>query len=476
MKTLIKINTYIYILFIFFLPFTAFGQMYKYIGVWSQNGSLIFLFFGILLNSIIYYLEYKTLKINRYVITFIIFIIAMYISTLIMSIYFYYFNIVNDIKIIKDSIFKLHTLAWILLSFYYVYSYIQTKKDIIVTLKTLLVSLLFLVFYGYIQIYSIYNSESMVFNIYMKLQKILNYSWIEMVEGYNLIPQILLHKRVILTNQEPSITAYALQTIFFPFLIASIIFKTSIFKDHYMANILLFIITLPILIFTFSSAGFIVLVIQLVIFSILIFYFDSTNIKRKIYILLITFFLMLIVFIFMTTQTFRINLEVALKKILMSGSGEGSAATRYGTIIAGIKEFIDFPVFGVGLGNSKYFLANYIPQWALNSELITYIQTKFALVPRSLWVRILCETGIFGTIPLVYFIVTLTRSYIFELKKSNNKFVLFLVCSYIIYIISFFFHGFNLVAFFLVFQWAMLGFFVSAIDIIHHEAKPGIKT
>jgi len=354
------------------------------------------------------------------------------------------------------------------MSFYYPFSFINNKKDIIFTLKTLYASLLFILAYGYIQIYSLFATDSIIFQIYMYFQKILNYGWIEMTNNYNLVPQIHMINRIILTNQEPSIAAYVLQTLFYPFLLSSILVSVNIIKNKKrIFELILFILSIPVLIFTFSSAGFVVLLFQLLLVIIMLLYFTKKDIKRYSYFFLLFIFVSLILAIFiMRHDTLYLNTRTAIDKIFISGPGEGSAETRYGTIIAGLKEFLHFPLLGVGLGNSKYFFNQFIPDWALNSEVLSYITTKHALTPRSMWIRLLAETGIIGIFPFLFFIFTIIKNYLSLIKKSNrNKYNEFLFCSFFIFLLAFFIHGFNVPSFFIVFQWTLLGFFAVSYEI-----------
>jgi len=444
------------------------GQLYPYLKVWSQNASLIFLFAGIFTNFFMTRFIYKQkLKLNKLAKAFLIFVVTMYIATIFMSSYFYFFNIVKDFAIIKEAIFKLWTLMLIFLSFYYPYSFINKKEDFILTLRILYISLIFLIFYGYIQVYVLFNPESKCFAVYMALNKVFNYSWVEMVSNYNLVPQVIMLKRIILANQEPSLAAFVLQVLFFPFLLSAIINQNSLIKyKNLHFELMLLLLSLPLLIFTFSTGGFVALAAQVGICVVLLVHIKKIQGKSYFYIPLIIIGVSLaIVIVIFSNREFYLNFENAIKKIIMEGTGEGSAETRYGTIVAGIKEFLHYPFFGVGLGNSKYFLEKFLPEWSLNGELMSYIQTQFALNSKSQWIRLLAEVGIIGIMPLVYFIFILSKKYIKEFKNPANSYRLFVSCSYIIFIVSIFVHWINVSAFFIIFQWALFGLFVADRDL-----------
>jgi len=66
--------------------------------------------------------------------------------------------------------------------------------------------------------------------------------------------------------------------------------------------------------------------------------------------------------------------------------------------MAGIAVFLQYPIFGVGLGNSGYFIPQTFDSFGyLLTEILRIFVSGFSLPnPKNLWVRILAETGIVG--------------------------------------------------------------------------------
>lgn len=77
-----------------------------------------------------------------------------------------------------------------------------------------------------------------------------------------------------------------------------------------------------------------------------------------------------------------------------------SAAPRAAYTVAGLEVFNKYPIFGVGLGGSGFYLFDSLPNWALVDpyEIARQISPDSKIVPvvRNMFVRLLAETGIVG--------------------------------------------------------------------------------
>lgn len=73
-------------------------------------------------------------------------------------------------------------------------------------------------------------------------------------------------------------------------------------------------------------------------------------------------------------------------------------AERYVYWVSGWKVFNAHPFFGVGMGNAGFFFKEWLPSysWSLPEVLDIYYRADFIPNIKSLWVRILAETGIVG--------------------------------------------------------------------------------
>lgn len=478
--TLEKFSKLNFSIFILLLPFTALGYFYNIFHSWCQNASLYPLILGTIILIINIFMTGK-IKLNKYINLFLFFNFLSLIGCLIMSLYINLFltiNVGTYEEILKRSLLKFFTVSIIFFSFYYPYHFIilKTEKNLNYVIKLIYISFMIVMTYGYFQIFSLLKSDSIFFQVYMTIQRYINFAWIGLNEKYNYLPQIFLYGgRVILTNQEPSISAYLLQVLLYPFLFASFIANYSIFKIKFLCfkpEYLLFIISIPILFLTFSTAAYFVFFIQILIVFLL--YVNHNKItfsflfKPKKMFLILLLLLTISIFIYqIMPQKYLIIAKMSIDKLFMKGSGSESAQTRYGFILAGLIEFLHYPILGVGLSNSKYLFANFIPEWAYNSEVISYIQTGKALGPKSLWTLLLGETGIVGFAVFIYFLFSLSKSF-FIIKLQNNE-EYFIKYSYIIFLFTFLMHGFNSAALFFIFQWAILGIFVAMIELIKNR-------
>ncbi len=474
--TLDKLNKLNFSLFILFLPLTALGYLYGIFHSWCQNASLYPLITGMILITIII-LVAGELRTNKYAKLFFIFVVISLVSTSIMSLYIYFFikiNVGTYQEVLTSPLLRFFTTTIIFTSFYYPYYTIKNRTDLIYTLKLLDISFVLIIIYGYIQIMSLFMPGSMFYEVYMYIQKYINFAWIALNENSNKLPQIFLNGgRIMLTNQEASVASYVVQSLFYPFFLSSIITGYSIFNTKFLffkIEPFLLIVSLPILIFTFSTSGYVVFLVQLFLSSLL--YVRET---KKTFITLIKILFVILVIVGVIISVYKsmeyehlIAMQAAIDKLFLEGYYTGSSETRYGFIYAGFIEFLHYPLLGVGLGNSKYFFADYIPNWALNSEVISYMQEGVALSPKSLWTLILGETGIIGFGILIYWLFLVSKFFL-KIKtdnKNSQKRLTFLKYAYILFLITFVMHGFNNSGLFFIFQWAILGFFVSVIDMI----------
>ncbi|OQA97400.1 MAG: hypothetical protein BWY23_01532 [Spirochaetes bacterium ADurb.Bin218] len=466
-----SISQLIYVLFIFFLPFTALGYFFDYFKAWCQNASLIFLLIGTIISIILYINKNTKIKIDSIILILLIYCTYIYLSGIILSSYFYFTKIIPDTIVIKESILKAWTIGLIFLSFIYTYTYNNQRDDLQLSIRTIYFSLLFVIIYGYIQILVLLFPNEALISFYMTIQKYINFSWIEMFKNSNLQPQVLLWKRIMLTNQEPSIAAYMLQTLFYPFLFSSALSNFTVFEHFKIkAEYLLLLLSLPLIIFTFSTAGFIVLLMQIIIFLYLVFKYKKIQIYtkyNKFLIISIPLIIILLLYCIAKNDEFLNLLKESIIKLFMDGSYQGSAQTRFSLLVAGLKQFFYSPIFGVGFGNAKYFLDNYIPHWGQNAEIAYFVTTKMALTAKALFIRILIETGIMGIIPLIIFIAKTTRSFIkIDIQNTDTHSMLkFFKYSYIFFFPAFILHSFNHGAFFIIFQWALIGLYFSVLKI-----------
>jgi O-antigen ligase len=98
--------------------------------------------------------------------------------------------------------------------------------------------------------------------------------------------------------------------------------------------------------------------------------------------------------------------------------------------------------------------------YTYNSEVIYYIHTGKALGPKGFWTWLLGENGILGTVLFLLFLYSIVKKYLKIDSIHKTKQAKYLKYAFLIFLISFFFQGFNSAALFFIWQWALFGFFV----------------
>ena len=93
-----------------------------------------------------------------------------------------------------------------------------------------------------------------------------------------------------------------------------------------------------------------------------------------------------------------LDIQVILDTGLLGWASKLEFAERIVYWIAGFKVFLLYPVFGVGLGNSGFFIPQNLSSfgYSLPEVLRIFLSNTFLPNPKNLWVRILAETGIVG--------------------------------------------------------------------------------
>lgn len=136
---------------------------------------------------------------------------------------------------------------------------------------------------------------------------------------------------------------------------------------------------------------------------------------------------------------------------------------RVGYWIAGWRVFNDYPVFGVGLGNSGFFFLDKTPALSWTSIEVRYLLTSAPFLPniKSLWVRLLAETGLVGFSIFVSWIITLWRSTLKTLRSARpfHRLAAF-VCQ--LMLVAFVAEGFSIDSFALPYLWVVAGLAVAA--------------
>ena len=131
--------------------------------------------------------------------------------------------------------------------------------------------------------------------------------------------------------------------------------------------------------------------------------------------------------------------------------------------ITGWRVFNDYPLFGVGLGNTGFFFLDKSPSIGWTSIEVRYLLTGATFLPniKSLWVRLLAETGLVGFSIFISWIITLWRSAFQTLRSvlPFHKLIAFICQLMLLALIA---EGFSIDSFALPYLWLVAGLAAAA--------------
>ena len=136
----------------------------------------------------------------------------------------------------------------------------------------------------------------------------------------------------------------------------------------------------------------------------------------------------------------------------------------------GFQTFARYPLLGVGLGNTGFFFAQHLPLIADRLNEIIYVLTYETYLPnvKSLWVRMMSETGLIGFSFFCTWLYLLWQAGKHLERQALKEFRLFGWMSFFV-IVAFLAEGFSIDSFALPYLWASLGL-VTAASAVAREA------
>ena len=161
--------------------------------------------------------------------------------------------------------------------------------------------------------------------------------------------------------------------------------------------------------------------------------------------------------------------------LLFSLAARLAYAERLMYWIAGLRTFSLYPLLGVGLGNSGFFFLDTVPYFGsylpeilvvLNPGIAQFVNAK------SLWVRLLAETGIIGFVCFAVWLSLLAAA-AWSLQKRNRGVRGVVALGALFTLGALIFEGFSLDTFALPQLWIALGVFTAAVQI--NEESPGSR-
>lgn len=158
---------------------------------------------------------------------------------------------------------------------------------------------------------------------------------------------------------------------------------------------------------------------------------------------------------------FSIGEQVIMSFFSNESIFQASNVSRFGIMVSAFKMFLVYPLFGVGIGQFAFYFQEFLPTWAVNTEILDWLN-GYAWVPIfNIYARLLAETGILGLSiwSLLWFSV-LSKLYSLY-KKNRDVLILVLFISLLGVLLS----GFNIDSFRNFSLWLVLALFWKLEDL-----------
>ena len=227
---------------------------------------------------------------------------------------------------------------------------------------------------------------------------------------------------------EPAWLADQLVIYFMPWLFAAMLTRFSFLKQKWL-EWLLFALSALVLFFTFSRAGLLgaalaALVVLLVLgrdflrraLGWLLQPFSAASRARTLGLLARVALLLVLVlslygsFVIASDYEYFASIWTATREdSLVEYLLEISVAQRAGYALAAYEVFESYPLSGVGLGASGLYLIEHLPNWALEIPEVARLlspDSNVILNPKSLYARLLAETGLPGLLLFMAFMLS----------------------------------------------------------------------
>lgn len=307
----------------------------------------------------------------------------------------------------------------------------KTEDDLKFTVKWLFAGLLILILWSGLQAVTFYTDifdrESIT-----KLQ--LSFSMRELVRT----------NRISGLAYEPAWLAGQLATIFIPFLFASVLTNYHITKLKWLEPALL-ILSFMVALGTFSRGGLLTIVASasltflflghaeiLFIWKWFIDGFRKTILDKlfRLGIIVLIFASLIGTIAFLGQRALFSALWQTNAETLDEFIVELNAGGRGAYSSAGYAVFEEYPLTGVGLGASGFFMYQNLPEWSLTNlpEIARQLSPENRLYPnpKNLYIRLLAETGMIGFFIFLAFQFNILGE-ILSLLKTNQAWIRFAV-------------------------------------------------
>lgn len=393
--------------------------------------------------------------------------------------YFIDIPIIRDFSIINNEIEGIITLT-IGVSFIIVFiNFLSDRNILIQSIRAIAFSMIPVVIWSAIQF-----GSWMLFNEYPEI--------VSSIQGFVSTSGNLYKGRITGFAYEPSWFAHLLNMVYLPLWMGLSITNTTVFKRQlFKINIenYLLLISIALLILTKSRVGYVTFAFMALFYFVklqggivrLVGQIFNKKFKQNINNKLISLFLIFAYILSFAGGIFLVskfdsrmenllNPDFYNNQNISSIANEFQFAERIMYWQSGWRVFNDYPILGVGLGNSGFFFKEKLPEfaWALDEPRDIFYYENYLPNNKNLWTKLLSETGIIGFGFFVIWLITiLSKSILLTTKKDrllqSLGYIGIFAC------IAFVFEGFSIDSFALPYFWIIPGI-VSAI-YLHQDSS-----
>lgn len=302
--------------------------------------------------------------------------------------------------------------------------------------------------------------------------------------------RVLYRQRINGFALEPSWLAHQLNMLYLPMWLACTVKKYTFHKFRiwkFSFENLLLIGGIGALVFSLSRVGFAAFFTMLTVAAVILHDRMVTVIEKKvrkkggadkdrsnhkiISVLLVLAYLAVIagtVFLFTKIDPRMENLfnfSFAQDNPLLRFFNELKFGDRVIYWLTGWNIFNHYPLMGVGLGNAGFYFSKYLPAYGWSLVEVEYLlnRTQLLLNVKSLWSRLLAETGIFGFSIYIGWLLSMIPALITKAVSDKRNLSVFGLTGCFV-LAAMIFEGFSIDSFAMPYWWISLGLAVAKID------------
>jgi O-antigen ligase len=268
------------------------------------------------------------------------------------------------------------------------------------------------------------------------------FDWISEIQKFISIRR-LFPKRVSGLTYEPNWFAEQISFLLMPWLYASVLSRTSVFRWRLRwvtVELLMLVWSLIVLVFTYSRAG---LAVGLLLLVLSIFFYRPSRRESKLKeglnwgrFIRRAFMVVVVVLVLGGLVFWAGNRNGYFSRLWRYWTEEESTGAYLEYIAfsqrllyweTAFRMYQDYPVFGVGLGNYPFYFKKKLPDRALYKtpeilRLITPESGRSRLVTsKNLYARMLAETGLAGTAAFLTFLISILGGVVFFWLSAGSE-------------------------------------------------------